>query len=311
MTALAVVCMTAGSFIPLLGSVLLLFTAIPITVLVVRQNFTIGAIAAVAGSFICMLILGPYRALSFLLRYMSLGLVVGYMFAKHKGAGKSIIAAMVTAALGTTILTGLGFVVGGFTVAEFSDFSAEITDEMLSLYEQTGMMEQLRQQGFDKDDLRDMVNSMMAFLPSMWVIMSAMGGVIHFILARMVFRRLKLKIPRMPAFTTWHLPFNAVWGLIVFWAIWLGEDLLGIPWLHILAQNVLLIYGVLLMVMGFSVVAHYMDLKNMSSMMKVLTVFFLLFFFYGAMILCALAGLVDLLLDFRKVRPKNQPKQKS
>lgn len=310
MAVLTVVLMFIGMYIPVLGFVVRFFIAVPITILVVRQNFFVAVLAAVAASFIAAIFLGPLGAISCFIQYMPLGLVVGAMFAKRRGAGKSMVAAIVTSAISMIIIIALGFAISGLSMDNLNRIAQEITTETLQLYEQMGMTEILRQQGITTEVFREMINRMMKMLPSMVVIFGGVQGLIHFLLTRMVFRKLKLKIPRMPVFTKWHLPFHAVWGLIGAWTLWLGSDYLAMDTLKVAAQNVLMIYGVLLLVVGMAVVAHYMDFKHISSTWKVLCVFLLLFFFNGVIILCALAGLADLIFDFRKVRSPNASKVK-
>ena len=57
MAVLTVVLMFIGMYIPVLGFVVRFFIAVPITILVVRQNFFVAVLAAVAASFIAAIFL--------------------------------------------------------------------------------------------------------------------------------------------------------------------------------------------------------------------------------------------------------------
>ena len=169
----------------------------------------------------------------------------------------------------------------------------------------------LEQMGMTEDSLRQSAYSMLTLIPAMLVIMGGILGVLHFIFARATMRKLKLKIPRMPKFSQWFLPAASVWGLIAAWALWLLADFLELSWLDTLSVNILVIYAALLFFTGLSVVAHFMHFGEMTTGMKVLVVVFAFFFITGVSIVAVVAGLLDLIFDFRKLRKDKKKTQPS
>ena len=57
--------------------------------------------------------------------------------------------------------------------------------------------------------------------------------------------------------------------------------------------------------------AHFMRFGEMSTGMKVVVVIFIMFFFTGVSLVALLAGLLDLIFDFRKLRKNKKQTQPS
>ena len=172
------------------------------------------------------------------------------------------------------------------------------------------MIDMMTQQGLSKTQVMDMLQQTMQMvinlMPAILIISRAVMAVITYFLTIQVLKKLRIRVPRIQNFQKWGLPFAAVWGLIVVWALWLTADYINIGWLNILALNCMIIYGALLVLDGFALTCYWFKLDQMSTGMKLVCALFVLFFFTGFLIACVLMGLADLLFDFRKLRVDNK-----
>ncbi len=313
MAALAAIFMLAGN-LPFIGLFVLLFCSIPITVATVRNNPFIGGLSAVLAVILALLFLGPIAAISGGLQYMLLGWVLGYMLYHHKSSNKTIGAGVITAASAALVI--LLFTLGliGFTPASITAYMDNYTADMMEMYQSTGMIDMMAQQGVSKTQVAEImeqsVQLMMRLMPSILIISRSVMAVITYFLTVQVLKRLKIRIPRIQNFQKWGLPFGFVWGLIIVWALWLAADYIDISWLNILTLNFLIVYAALLFLDGFALTCYWFKFEQMSTPMKVLGVLFVLFFITGFLIACTFMGLADLLFDFRKLRVDNKKVRK-
>lgn len=149
MAALAAIFMLAGN-LPFIGLFVLLFCSIPITVATVRNNPLIGGLSAVLAVILALLFLGPIAAVSGGLQFMLLGWVLGYMLYHHKSSNKTIGAGVITAASAALVI--LLFTLGliGFTPASITAYMDNYTADMMEMYQSTGMIDMMAQQGVSK-----------------------------------------------------------------------------------------------------------------------------------------------------------------
>lgn len=308
MTALSILLLIGSYFLPLIGFVFMLAVGVPLTILVVRRGLSPAVIASLAAALVISLLFGILSGVRFILMYVPMSLAVGYMLANRRGAGKTMLVSCVSGALSITLMLLLGAAISGLSIDNLIAQFSQSIDEMVTLYKQMGVLEQM---GMTEDVLRQSAQSMLVFVPAMMVIMGGIMGAAHFILSRATMRKLKLKIPRMPKFSQWYLPAASVWGLIAAWALWLLADFLKLSWLNTFAVNILVIYGAMLFFTGLSVLAHFIRFGEMSTGMKVMVVVFILFFFTGVSLVALLAGLLDLIFDFRKLRKNKKQTQPS
>lgn len=80
MAALTAIFAMSGIYIPFLSVLTMLIVAVPITLVIVRNNFKIGAISSVVAGFLVATLAGPLMAVTFYIQFMSLALVYGYLF---------------------------------------------------------------------------------------------------------------------------------------------------------------------------------------------------------------------------------------
>ena len=313
MAGLTIILILLGN-LPLIGMLALLFSSIPITIVTTRHGSFAGGLTSILSVLLLVLFMGPLTAVSAGLQYVLLGWVMGYMLHRRKSAVKTIHASVITTAFATVALLLINLALMGFSPESIAAYLDEYQKEMLAMYEATGMTGMLIQQGMTQtqasDFLVQIINIAIRIMPALMIISHGAMAIVTYFITTYILKRLKIRIPRVHGFQNWILPGGFVWGLIAVWALWLAGDYISISWMNILILNLLLVFAALLFLDGMAMSMHLFKFKEMSAGMKMFTVFAFMLFFTGFIVSFILAGLADLLFDFRKLRVDNKKEQK-
>ncbi len=313
MAGLTIILILIGN-LPFIGAFALLFCSIPVTIVTVRQGTFAGGLTSVLVTLLTALFFGPLTAIAAGLQYVLLGFVMGCMLHQHKSAIKTINACVITAAVAALAMLLINLGLMGFSPETIAASLDTYQQEMLTMYETTGMTDMLTQQGMTQTQVTDMllqmINLMVRIMPAMLMLGQAFMAIVTYFITTSILKRLKIRIPRMHGLQSWILPWSFVWILITVWLLWLAGDYIHISWMNILVLNLLLICAALLLLDGLALSMHLFKFKEMSMGMKLFAVFSLIFFFTGFVLAFILTGLADLLFDFRKLRVDNKKEQK-
>lgn len=309
MAALAFV-LILGSTLPLLGIFFTLVLSLPITIATVRHGSFTGGLSAFLAALLTGLFLGPLSALSVGLQYMLLGWIFGYMLYHRKSSSKTLQAGVLTAAVSALLLFCISLGLMGFSPDNISATLDQYQSEMFDMYQSSGMLDLMTQQGMSAAQVKDMLQQtlhwMVQILPAMFILTRIVTAVLAYLITLQVLKRLRIRIPRIQTIQKWGLPFSFVWVLILVWALWLAGDYIQNPFLNILTLNSLILCGALLFFDGVSLSCFWFKFNQLSTPMKVFGIIFVVLFFSGFLVACILLGLADLLFDFRKLRVDNK-----
>lgn len=299
-----------GSFIPIASFFTFLVVAVPIIIVIVRNNFTTGIISSFVAAFLVGLLAGPITAVFFYLQFMLMALVYGYLFKNKYGAGKILVIGTFVAAISTILIIALTMMVGQVSLEQQKAALFETVDRTIDIYKDYGMMEQFTEKGIDEEQLRGMLTGMVQLfiriLPTLLIIGSLFTAVTHFVMARIALKRLGHAIPKFPPFIEWNLPWYTIWGLIGGWTLYLFGDIYRLDILRIFGQNIMAAYGVLLFILGFAVIAFYIKKYRLSRLHRFIFFLTALLIINGFVLSTILIGMFDLVLDFRKINKKQE-----
>jgi hypothetical protein len=105
------------------------------------------------------------------------------------------------------------------------------------------------------------------------------------------------------------MPWQFAWGLILALSLWL-LDRDNMTSIYYVGSNLLVIFGMIALYFGLSSLAYRWGIMNPRSRKWILTIFILasVSFPLPTIIFTGLLGLFDSLLDYRKVRKKEETK---
>lgn len=274
---------------------------IPLILLVYRQGFQYGTLAAIAAALISSLVAGHvFSGLSIII-WGVVGIALG-MALREKFSFSRL---MLVGVLANLVVIGLNFllyslIIGGNILQDLLVMFTESIDQAIQMSESLGITGQALQQ---YEALKILVPTVLRLgLPAMLLVYAVSMSYINLAIGRLVLRRLgDISIPWFIPFVEWRLPGYSglllAFGLIVTTMVQIVE----LPtWLQFLGYNSFLLSFYAYLVAGISLAWYYFQKKKVPTFVRVLLIFLL---FTMQPLLLALLFLVvaDGIFDFRRL----------
>ena len=179
---------------------------------------------------------------------------------------------------------------------EFMNIAKESINVQIDIMQKAGMS---IAEGFKATDIVNYINNM---LPTMLFLQSMIIAFIIYTLEVFILKRVRIVNLRLPKFTDFYLPGNAVTISFTLYILILFVDLMQVN-LHtdLIMLNLQLIFNFMFMLQGIAVSIYYLRkwIKNGSLKMIFMSVLILsIFGFIGI----SFVGMLDSIIDFRRVR---------
>ena len=294
-----------GALIPFASIITYLIVAVPIIVLIVRNNLTIGILASFVAAFLIAIFIGPLAATFFYIQFMGVALVYGAMIKKNLGTGKILLAGTIVSVISTIILLSLALFVADLSLEDQKQAIYDTIDYSIGFYKETGMMENFKSQGLDEEDVRQLltetIDLFLKALPTILIMSGLIAAFTNFLMARLALKKLGIEPPYLAPFSQWRLPWYIIWGLIIGWSGYLLGDYLDINSLRIIGQNIMIAYGMILFVLGLSVEFYFLRKYRVGLFTRMAIAFFIIFMFNYVILLTIGIGMFDLVFDYRKL----------
>jgi uncharacterized protein YybS (DUF2232 family) len=176
---------------------------------------------------------------------------------------------------------------------------------LLDEYRKAGVLEIAQAQGLNEVEAKQALEQgfkiVSRLFPSMLFISGIFNVVLSFLLTRYVLKRgMGVVIPLGP-FRNWSIPWYAIWGAIIGIASYLLGDYWNIPGLSIAGVNISVVYFIICVVLGVSVVTFFFTSRKVPLLFKLIFVFTTFFNLPVTSIFLALIGLFDMVMNLRKL----------
>lgn len=219
---------------------------------------------------------------------------------------------IIAAVLGVSLLLGWMF----YSTGELGikNLEQELTiraHETLEIYEENGILDFYQDRGISKTELEDemvaLMGSLARHLPAFYYLQAILAVFFMLILAAFLSRKRNLdRLIRRP-FDQEIMPWQMVWVFITGLAMWLwGRDQLST--IYYVGSNILLITVPIALYYGLAAVIfkvkHYQ--KSTRRIMVIVLITLTLLFPVSAAIFLTVIGLFDSLLDYRRLRTKEE-----
>ena len=274
---------------------------IPLLLLVYRQGFQYGILAAIAAALISSLVAGHvFSGLSILI-WGFVGVALG-MALREKFSFPRL---MLVGIISNLVVIGLNFllyslIIGGSVLTDLLTMFMQSIDQAIQMSESLGVQgEALRQYEAMKTFLPILLR---VGLPSMLLVYAVSMSYLNLAIGRAVLRRLgDHNMPWMLPFSQWRLPgyFGLIFGFgLITTSISLGT---GLPeWLQFLGLNSFLLSFYAYAVAAISLAWYYFQKKNVPTFLRVVLIFMLFTMQFLLMALVFLA-VIDGFFDFRRL----------
>ncbi len=198
------------------------------------------------------------------------------------------------------------FVVGTHPIAAFDlFFKTDLINSTLETYRQTGILQLFENNGLTEAEVKDLLQKGFALLarlfPSLMFINGILVAVGSFLVTRPVLKKgFNINLDIKP-FREWTLPWYAVWGGIFAIAAYLSGDYLDLPWMVTAGLNVGMVYFFVCTVLGIAIAMYFLSSPKIPLLIKIVIIFFTMYYLLPTTIMLALFGLFDLVLNFRRI----------
>ncbi len=281
---------------------------IPLMLLVYRQGFQYGILAAVASALVASFVAGHvFSGLSILI-WGFVGVAIG-MALREKFSFSKL---MVVGIISNLVVIGLNFllyylIIGGNVLTDLLTMLDEAFEQAIQMSESMGITGQALQQYEALQSLAPTV--LRVGLPSMLLVYAVSMSYINLGIGRAILKRLgDTSTPWIVPFAQWRLPgyfgLVFVFGLVTTTMV---QMVAVPPWLQFLGLNSFLISFYSYLIAGVSLAWFYFQKKNVLMFVRVLFLFMLLTVPSVLMILVLLT-VADSFFDFRRLNaPEGEP----
>ncbi|MGQ9621995.1 MAG: YybS family protein [Candidatus Caldatribacteriaceae bacterium] len=288
LAALTVLLYLASVYIPVLGIFVSFLCPLPVMFLVIRWDVQRGMLAACVASILVLFLAGPMQALTCLVGFTLLGIVMGLTIRRGYNLFEVIALNTGVSLLSKLILLGIALLVMGRNPLA----------ESLSLLEET--IKKTAWIAANLPNSRELLEYLKLIIPAVLVVASLFDTACNFLLGRWVGKKIGLSFPDIPPFSAFSLPKSVFWAFVLGWVLILfgGSSTLGK-----IGMNVQMVTQLLFLLQGLSLVYYFLERYIHSKLVRVGILLFLLFQPFFSFLLSWL-GVFDVFLDLRKLTLK-------
>lgn len=305
-TAIIVVIMLFSVYVPIFSMLGTFILPIPVTVLYIRQNWKVTLTAVFVSGIIIAMTYNPISALTASVLFGSTGITLGYCIRHEKKFSFTIILLAIASAA-ATMLDAVVYVnlidkkgLMGVINENIKIINGSM-DTVNSLYLKMGVSQaqlaQLKQifAIFTPDFI-------LKLIPAMLIIASFFSAYFNYIITKSILKKLRYEMKQEVTFTNIYINNRIGTFLVVLVIIGLLLNRYNMSSGGYVLNSSTIVLQIALLTDGVSLAAYY--LRNKFRMPKAFTVIILtIIIFSQASNLLVIAGLIDMVLDFRKLDP--------
>jgi uncharacterized protein YybS (DUF2232 family) len=308
-TAVSALFFLAASLIPFIGSVVIVFTPLPILYYYSKIGRGGGGMVFFLSAILVSLPLGFMHTEWHLLIFVTMGLI-GISLAEMFHRGRSVETTVIfpVAAILTLFFAFLGYqshISGQMPWSLVENNISGVIQENIRFYESQGLSPEVI--SLIKSDLPRITNFFTMIFPALFLITISVTVIMNVISGKALLQLRQLTYPDFGDLSCWKAPEKLVWLLILSGMSLLGSILISAPsWVGLAGLNVLIICMFVYLLQGFSIVAYVFKKRNIPWFFRY-AFYMLVFMLQYLVLVIAIIGLFDLWVDFRKyVRIKDK-----
>jgi len=282
------------SHIPILFMLIFLIP-VPFMVLTTRHNIKYGLFSLVIASLIIGFSIDIVFTLLVVLFFGPMSLAMGHLIKERKDDFTVIGIGTVISIFTVFLSIQLVSIVGGF------NFINEISTMLQDTVQQ--QMDSLVEMDLQAADAENIVNYFMVLFPSIIIIQSTFLTLINYYVTIAILRRLRFSDAILPEFSYFKLPGNIILGSFIIMVLSYFTGLFeGLP-TDSLMSNVLLIFTFIFFIQGLAFISFFLKKKRVPFVIRILIMGIVLLI-SPLLIFVSMLGLIDSLMDMRKIRLK-------
>lgn len=183
----------------------------------------------------------------------------------------------------------------------------EITRSMIDQYRESGMLTTLAQQGINETEIEKYVQQFIQYVFLFMPGLAALGAMFKFGAVYYFYARwFPQKGQPFPLFSSFRLPWYAIWGINFGISCYLIGDQWSFEGLRVLGMNFMFIYAFLAFVLGSSIFLYYLRSPRLSGFLKGILIISGIVYFQVMVISLILLGFFDLAFNLRRIPEDSQ-----
>lgn len=291
-----------GYYIPFLTIALTLWAA-PIIICGYRNGLKVSIISTVVASLLVGMLVSPMVAINLFITYGIPGIAMGYLMQKKKAAGLTVSVGAVLVVIGLVVTVIIGFYMMGMDITSgIADITQQIQGiignmkpQMMEMYTQFGMTTEAIEAMFQQVEL--MIETLKMMMPVILMSCGLIYAYANYKLANVVLKRTGVETPDLTPFVQWRLPNNFAIGMFVSFAIIFVCAYFKIPGIDVAMLNIFMIIMYAYSVIGFAVVAFYLQKTKVPRGLRIL-IMGIVFLFLSRLLF--FIGLADIVFNIRQ-----------
>ena len=300
LTAVAILFALISTYVPLIGPFVNLVWPVPIILLGVRHGYRWSLLAAVAAGLLIALLMHPLQAVTVVVGFGLIGIVLGHAFRQQMSPAKALLAGTVASLVSKVAVLAIAAVVLGINpLSQQSEAMTRALSQVMDLYRGMGMKEA------DLVQLEEMMRSMLELMkvifPAGLALAALVDTYLNYWAAKVVLRKLGHHIADLPPFRLWRMPRGAIYALVVAVVMIYWGKTRELDWLFGIGMNLQVLSSMILLLQGIVLFFFFADKYNLSRWVRGLLLFLLLTsgpLSQGLIV----AGAFELIFDYRRLR---------
>ncbi|MFX4262979.1 DUF2232 domain-containing protein [Pelotomaculum propionicicum] len=292
----------AGVYLPPLYFVTAMLLPLPAMLTVLKIDARYALLGLAAAGLVFFILMPPTAASILIFQYGLLGVLYGLLFKNRISSGKTLATGMLYAGVSAFLYLVLNYFAGNnlFVLGEEGRIAFE---QSMAAYRDMGAYNGIPSE-LEGEISESLISALELLIPGQYIVNSAALAALTYFFARACLARLKYFLAPGLAFTMISLPWYSIWGPIAGLALTLAGD--NFSWLLAAktGKNILFILFWLYIVMGLSVASYFFRRVNVVWPVKLVFLIFALAYLPFSMVALILLGLVDPLVNFRRLPPQ-------
>lgn len=305
LAALTVLLSLLGVYLPLIGAFISFLWPVPIVILGLRHGLKWSIMATIVSGLLLSLLATPLQALSSVLAFGLLGIVLGEAIRRELSVGMIIWLGAIASLASKLLLFAVAFLLLGINSFDQSlVMLQQSTNQVLSFYSKTGMDQ--NQLAMLKKSFTDVINLMKIIFPALLVLVAITDTFLNYLVSQLILKRLGYPAKKIPPFSQWKLPRWVMWGFVLGIIFLLAGQHYKMEALTNIGLNLEYFYSMLFIAQGLAVTSFYLEKLKTQGLVKLLILFILFItpLFVGLLVW---VGLLDTYFDYRRIVKSNKP----
>lgn len=300
MVAIAIIFAFISAYIPVFGAFVNMIWPVPIILLGIRHGLKWSVMATVVAGVAIAIFVQPLKAMSIVLGFGLIGIVLGYGFRADYNPGKTVILGFVASVVSKIAVLGIGMAVTGINPL---NFQGEMMDkalvQVIEMYRSFGVPDTTLVQV--EEQMKVAVKLIPIMLPAGFVLTALLDTYLNFVVARIVLRRLGQPTRSFPPFKEWSFPrFILYVFILAMGMIYFGQQQ-GWEQLQQGGFNLWVLTAILLWMQGMALFYYLADKYSLSRLIR--NIILVLIISNGLLAqIVIFAGAYDMAVDFRRLR---------